>query len=216
MAKTDRLEMRLDDELRRKVDDLARAKGVSASAVVRRAVLDAHRAVFPDAARVAVPSVPMEVAAVTPAPCTVLELHEKLWHRPPTDIQRKLYDARARGYAVGVSAEHVEAVITTLFQIAPLRPDNVPFVVAPPPVHDEIEARVRAAYDNVKGTGAAPGVARTIRAMRIGLPSPWPSKSPRVWVAIRVGVAKDTPGWLTSKLMTVENTQANGEEPDHE
>jgi hypothetical protein len=215
MAKTDRLEVRLDAELRGKLHELARAKRVSTSAVVRRAVLDAHRATFPDAA-VAAPSHIVEVPAKPAVTLTLTELHVALWHRPPTGIQCRLYDAHARGYAVGISTEEVDAVITALLYIAPARPDDVPFVIAPPPVHDEIDARVRAAYDNVKRTEVAPGIARTIRAMRLGLPSPWPRESPRVWVAIGVGVAEDTPGWLSRMLLEVENARAEMKDVDHE
>jgi hypothetical protein len=202
MAKTDRLELRLDAELRGKIDELARLRGWPASAVVRRAVLDAHRAAFPDAA-VTPPSAIVEVPVCRALPTvTITELHVALWSAPPTDLQRRLYDAHARGFAMRATTENIDAIITTLFHIAPLRADEVPFILAPPEVHDEIETRVRFAYANVKATEAAPGIARTIRAMRLGLPSPRPSESPRVWVAVGVGVAEDTPGWLTSKLMT--------------
>jgi hypothetical protein len=176
-------------------------------------VLDAHRAAFPDAA-VAPPSAILEVPVCQTLPTvTITELHVALWSAPPTDLQRRLYDAHARGFATGATTENIDAIITTLFHIAPLRADDVPFVFAPQKVHDEIETRVRFAYANVKDTVAAPEIARTIRAMRLGLPSPWPSESPRVWVAVGVAVTRDVHGWLSSKLMTVESAET--EDVDH-
>ena len=46
--KTSRLELRLDPELRAKLEALARASGKSASSVVRRLVLRAYREAFGD------------------------------------------------------------------------------------------------------------------------------------------------------------------------
>jgi len=212
MTKHDRLELRLDAELRSKINELAALRGWPASAVVRRAVLEAHRAAFPDAA-VAAPSTIAEPRVVTTPALTITELHERLWRGPPSEVQQRLYDARCRGYAAGTTTERIDAALTTLLHIAPVRPDDVPLVLAPPAIHEEIEARVRIAYQGVRGTAAAPAVVQTIRAMKLGLPAQWPSEPPRVWVSVGVSVTDDGHGWLSRMLLAADGRKT--EAVDH-
>lgn len=212
MTKNDRLELRLDADLRGKIDELAKAKGVAASVVVRRAVLDAHRAAFPNAP-LAGPQSPL---VVPEAPCTshptLTDLHVSLWGRPPTHVQRQLYDLHGRGYATGVADEHIDAVIATLFYIARLRSDDPPVILAPTALHESVLARVQVAHDAAMQTEAATAIAQTIAKMRIGVPVPWPTSPLRVWVGVGIQITDDTPTWVTKRLVGVEERSTEFDE----
>jgi hypothetical protein len=207
-----RLEVRLDTDLHAKLDELAKLRGVKASVVVRRSILDAHRAAFPDAPRTrcktAVPDAP-----VTP-PDTVAAFHEHLWGSPPSPVQQQLYDAHGRGYVTGATEEQVTAVVTMALFIGPLRPydpTNIPAqpdassllpitIVAPPDMAELVMQRSAASLAASRGKPLAATVAETLRRMRIGLPADW-SREPRIWVAVGVSVDEATPTWMRKRLV---------------
>jgi hypothetical protein len=203
MAKDDRLELRLDAELRSKINELAALRGWPASAVVRRAILDAHHAAFPDAAVAASTTIVESRVVSTPA-ATITELHTALWRQPPTQLQQRLFDAHARGFTVGITPEQIDATLTVLFHLAPVRPDDPPFVLAPASVHAAILERVQAAVEGARGTEVARGIAQTIQEMKIGVPAQWPSEPPRVWVSVGVSVTDDGRGWLSRMLLAAD------------
>ena len=122
MAKSERLEVRVDADVLAMVGELAALRKVTASVVVRRLIRDAYKLAFPDAPTR--PCKPVLVEAPTPPPNTLADFHAHLWDRPPSPIQRVLYERRARGFLGGATEEHLDAVITMALYIAPLRPDT--------------------------------------------------------------------------------------------
>jgi hypothetical protein len=199
MAKAERLELRLDVELREKLDELAGRRNVAVSVIVRRAIIDAHRAAFPDAP---VKRREPTVREVLNDPQESLAtFHFRLWDRPPSPIQQKLYAAHGRGYASGVAEEQVDAVLTTAFYIAPVRPDDAVVILAPRKASALTLERITAARSAAQAKPFAATVTETIQRMKIGIPAPWPPGTPRVWVA--VGVTDDAPTWLRKRLVEI-------------
>jgi hypothetical protein len=215
MKKEARLEVRLDTDLHAKLDELAKLRGVKASVVVRRSILDAHRAAFPNASRshppLAVPDAPLLPLD------SVASFHERLWGSPPSDIQAKLYAAHARGYLAGATEEQVDAVLTTALFIAPLRPydpTNIPAqpdagallpvaVLAPPELGTLVDNRAVAAFAASRGKPDAKIVGQTIGRMKRGLPPQWGQEEPRIWIAVGLVVDDTTPRWLRRRLIEV-------------
>ena len=209
-TKTDRLELRLDAQLRQKIEDLAQLQGVPASVVVRRAIRDTHRVAFPPGVAEAVVAKTPEVQPTSPARPSILDFHAALWGVPPTDLQRVLYDRFGLGYRAGTTQPQIDAVVTTLLHFARVWQDEIPFVLAPDAVHPAVTERVKAAYDRVRGTELAAPVTRVVKAMRLGLPSTWHPFPPRIWVALGIAVTDDVPTWLTKRLVTAEEPDAAG------
>ena len=87
MRKDGRLELRLDADLRGKVEALAGLRGGKASGAVRRAIIDAYRTAFPDApAKPRLqPTVRVEPEII---PSDLTEFHAALWGSQPSRAQR--------------------------------------------------------------------------------------------------------------------------------
>jgi hypothetical protein len=119
-------------------------------------------------------------------------------------VQQRLYTAYARGYVGTVNDELVDAVITTVLHIAPLRAVDLVAILAPPDIRTLVMDRVRAAKVRAAGRPFATSIDETIERMRMGIPPVWWPREPRVWVAVGVPVDDATPAWLRRRLIETE------------
>jgi hypothetical protein len=205
MSKNDRLELRLDEQLREKLDELVKLKNLPASAVVRRAIIEAHRAGFPDATTQTTSATTLKLPEPSPPAPTIFDLHDVLWGQPPLHVQGRLYEKHGFGYVSGVTEPQVDALLTTLIFAAKVRPNDVPVVLGPPDVQPKIIERARAALHRVRGTEAAVPVATVMKTMVLGLPPSWPQVAPRVWVVIGLTLTGGEPPWLTKRRTALES-----------
>jgi hypothetical protein len=202
MKKDGRLELRLDADLRVKVEALAVMRGGKASVAVRRAINDAYKTAFPGAPeKPRIQPVVCEMPEIIPAGVT--DLHAALWGTLPSQVQQRLYATYGRGYASAVDEELIDAAITTAFHIAPVRPGAQVVLLAHPDTHPMLFGRVKAAMSASAGKPFETSVAATVDRMAAGVPAEWPPREPPVWVAIGVSTDEKMPKWLRRRLVEV-------------
>jgi hypothetical protein len=143
-----------------------------------------------------------EVTSTRP-PETLTDFHQRLWDRPPSRLQSILYAAHGRGYVSGVTEERVDAVLTTAFFIAPLRPIDAVAILAPPDATKLIEQRIVAAVAAARAKPLAATANEAYERMKMGLPPAWWPTEPRLWVAVGVAIDDKTPPWLRRRLVEV-------------
>ena len=175
MRKDDRLELRLDAELRAKVNDLA---GLSSRHPSLHCCLHCRPPRDPRRPQACLPErcctgsspacppggAPPSSRPVSPSSTPL----SGVVSRPK--CSRGSTTAYARGYIGTVTDELVDAVITTVLHIAPVRAADPVAILAPPDLHTLVVERVKAAKLQAAGKPCAASIDATIERMKMGLP----------------------------------------------
>lgn len=213
--KTQRLQLRLDENILARIRALAELRGLSVSALLRVLVLEAHRATFGEVAASPltmterVPSTPVLAPARSNAEpranVSLADLHRDLFGTEPTDNQVKFYSFRPVFHGVPsreIDDETADAVLCSAVAEAMAAPEGTVKVLAPSDHAKHMMERIRVLRAGLRAAGACERWERHLRQIHAGLYPSWPPMLPENWLAYGLTKEDVVPAWLRRRLAT--------------